>query len=137
MAAMSFSSTEAEQEYYQSCQDDCNETAIGCTEKCRADMSTMRFVDSTAQKSWYSACSSTCKAQTEKATLEPGLCTGLYVNCSDRGGYDPTDLCKTTCNWKNSNGQQYMKTAADTVKSEVSAATKSVIKYGERVEVYC
>jgi len=30
-----------------------------------------------------------------------------------------------------------MKTAVDTLKAEVTAATKSVIKYGERLEVYC
>lgn len=116
MATMRFISAEAEQSYYQACQDGCNETSMGCGEKCKADMSTMRFVDSTAQEQWYGACSSKCKADTQIAKAEPVLCTGRYVDCGDQGGYDPTDLCKTTCNWKTSpGGEQFMKTAADTL----------------------
>lgn len=62
-------------------------------------MSTMRFVDETAQLQYAAACQSKCKAEVQIAEGSPVMCSGIYVNCDDMGGYDPTDLCKETCNW--------------------------------------
>ena len=28
---------------------------------------------------------------------EPLICIALYVDCSERGGYDVADLCRLTC----------------------------------------
>lgn len=140
MEGMKFVNAEAGRDYYQGCQDSCNERAMGCQEKCKAIMSTMRFVSADAQKQWYGACSGKCKVDSEKKEKEPIMCTAQYVDCSEQGGYDPTDPCKQTCNWKMIAKQgttQLMRTARDTLKDEVNEKTEFVVKYGERVEVSC
>ena len=29
--------------------------------------------------------------------VEPVICTKIYIDCSSRGGYDPSDPCQHTC----------------------------------------
>ena len=63
-------------------------------------MSTMRFVNTDAQTMYYAACHDKCKYTAQKKIKkddETSLCSGNYVDCSDNGGFDPTDPCNQTC----------------------------------------
>lgn len=99
-------------------------------------MSTMRFINEPAQTKYFAACQDKCK-YTVQIKNEDGttLCTGKYVNCSENGGYDPTDPCNQTCIQKKEDVLK--ETPRDTIRSELTLETTSIIKFGEKLAVKC
>lgn len=53
MSRISFVSDEAEYTYWNTCLDSCNTEDVSCDNKCRARMSTMRFMSSSEQRQYY------------------------------------------------------------------------------------
>lgn len=62
-------------------------------------MSDMRFISTAEQMMYYYSCQIKCKLETGKDDTE-GLkttCSGVFVDCTGYGGYDPVDPCNQTC----------------------------------------
>lgn len=84
---------------------------------------------------WFASCQLKCKVDTKNASRRETLCTANYVDCSLNGGYDPRDPCKQKC--VTPLGGRKTATAGDTLPSEVTTSTTSIIHKGEKIEVDC
>ena len=117
----------------------------GCDSKCRAKISVMRFFTYTEQLQYYYSCQIKCKIETAQIKNSHETCSGKFVDCSRYGGYDPTDPCHETClrpkddfeHEDDDSNDSDENTENDTLKSEVTTSTKSIIHKGKWIEVEC
>jgi len=132
---MTFASVEAENDYFNTCQMECEQRQHSCDNKCRVSMSTMRFYSAREEQLYYYSCVIKCKVDAERLLGSHAHCSGKFVDCSMYGGYDPTDPCRQTCIVPRNEDMKHGEvdngvSMADTPHSEVNAATKSIIYHG-------
>jgi hypothetical protein len=75
-------------------------------------MSSLRFLSSAEKMQYYYSCEIKCKLDnrlvTEKVKHDRP-CTGEWKDCTNFGGYDPSDPCKQTCIQKEEKDERNIK----------------------------
>ena len=66
-----------------------------CSGLCKRITNDMEFSSRNAEYSYFASCRQSCAAKVNHMSQE--TCSKMFVDCSARGGYDPSDECHQTC----------------------------------------
>lgn len=79
--------------------DPCKQTCVTQAKKTACYTDCRKSINFLVQLPRYEECLDKCDGITKPTVdTESSDCPEVFVDCTKRGGYDPTDKCKQTCN---------------------------------------